>query len=103
LYSFILEQNGVGRMKAPEEEAKFNEVIFTVADWQGCLDDDQCAVPDDVVLRVFGPDVRAKLATTPAPTATGAKQTADAVAELSRFMAANPEIEAEVTYHRGLT
>lgn len=93
----------MGRTKAPDEEAQFNEIIFTVADWQGCLDDDQCAVPDDVVLRVFGPDVKAKLAATPAPTATGAKQTADAVAEMSRFMAPSAEIEAEVCNYRGST
>jgi len=30
--------------------------VFTMADWQMCLDDDTCDVPDDVLLRGFGPD-----------------------------------------------
>jgi len=33
-----------------------NGTVFTLADWQMCLEDDTCEVPDDVLLRALGPD-----------------------------------------------
>mmetsp|Transcript_66808 Transcript_66808/g.150906 ORF Transcript_66808/g.150906 Transcript_66808/m.150906 type:complete len:807 (-) Transcript_66808:273-2693(-) len=47
---------------AQEADEARDDVIFTVADWQICLADDMCQVPEDVLLKAFGPDVAQKIA-----------------------------------------
>jgi len=50
------ERSSVLRERAELQSQQQNRTVFTMADWEVCLQDDLCEVPDDVLNRALGPD-----------------------------------------------
>jgi len=50
------EVSSVLRERAELQSQQQNRTVFTMADWEVCLQDDLCEVPDDVLNRALGPD-----------------------------------------------